>query len=213
MTRSILAAAVIAVSLALLSGGAALPAGAQPNTCPAPGPDAVRVALTEPPAGAAVAGRVTVRGSVSSPVEVARVELFVGDARRDFAVFEPAAREGTFLLTWDSAGQATGPATLRVVACGGGQGPVPLVRGVASVAVVVQPGPAPAAPIPLRPVVADGDRSDRGPLWVGAVFAAAGLGGLLVAGGYRVRRVPRPPRRRPPAAPSPAQQPEAQPEA
>ena len=212
MTRTlILAAAVIAASLALLSGGGALPAGAQQDTCPAPGPDAVRVTLTEPSAGAAVSRPVTVRGSVSSPVEVARVELFVGDARKDFAVFEPPAREGTFLLTWDSGTPATRLATLRVVACGGGQGPVPLVRGAASVAVAVQPDPTRPGPIRLRPVAADSDRSDRGPLWVGAAFAGAGLGGLLVASGYRVRRLPTLPRRRP-AAPAPAEQPEAGPE-
>ncbi len=196
-------AAVTAGTIGVLAGWASPPAEAQVDTCPAPGPDAGRVILTEPAAGSPVSGRVRVRGSASSPVDVARVELFVGDARKDFAVFDPPTRSGTFVLTWDTAGAPAGPTTLRVVACGGGRGQTPLARAVGSVAVDVRnSGPAPV-PAPLTPVTR-GTRSSppgRGPLWVGAVVGISGLVGLVVASGYRPGRGPvrRPPTETPPA--------------
>lgn len=206
-------AAVTAALIGALAGWASPPAGAQVDTCPAPGPDAGRVSLTEPAAGSPVSGRVTVRGSVSSPVDVARVELFVGDARKDFAVFDPPTRSGTFVLTWDATGAPAGPVTLRVVACGGGRGPAPLARAVGSVAVDVRSAGPVSVPAPLTPVTRGTSSSPpgRGPLWVGAVVGLSGLVGLVVAGGYRPRRrrVRRPPAETPPTETPPAETPPA----
>ena len=184
-----MATAVLLTAVAGAGGGVA-PALAQPVTCPSTGPDTGQVSLAEPAPGAAVSGRVTVRGSASSPVDVARVELFVGDARRDFAVFDPPTRSGTFVLGWDSAGAPPGPATLRVVACGGGQGTVPLSRGIGSVAVDVRASSPRPVPAPLTPVTSEDPDApgDRGPLWVGLAVGVAGLAGLMMAAGYRPGR-------------------------
>ena len=192
-------AIVLAAVLPVIGGGT--PLRAQPETCPTPVPDSSRVTILEPAPGSPVSGRVMVRGSAVSPVGVARVELFVGDARKDFAVFNPPVRDGTFMLAWESGGAPVGQATLRVVACGGGQGTVPVARGRGEVVVDVQPSSSPAAPAPLTQVTGDdpADR-DRGPLWVGAAVGLSGLVGLAVAAGYRPGR--RSGRRRP-VAPSP----------
>lgn len=189
-TAGLRAAALASALPAVLA--AATPAGAQPVTCPSTGPDTGRVTIVEPAAGAVVSGRVTVRGSAASPVDVARVELFVGDARKDFAVFDPPARNGTFVLAWESGAAPPGPATLRVVACGGGQGTVPLARGAAAVAVEVPPSSPQPPPAPLTPVTAGDPAVTRagGPLWVGAAVGLSGLVGLAVASGYFPSRFP-----------------------
>ena len=187
----------VLAAVPVLGGGT--PLRAQPETCRTPDLDTGQVTIVEPAPGSPVSGRVTVRGSAVSPVDVARVELFLGDARKDFAVFNPPVRDGTFTLAWESGGVPPGPVTLRVVACGGGRGTVPLARARGEVVVNVEASPPPPAPAPLTPVSAgDPVTRDRGPLWVGAAVGLSGLVGLAVATGRRPRRL------RPPAAPPPA---------
>src|SRR5215213_7750264 len=105
--------------LALVASSAAAPAPAQAiaNTCPTRGPDAATVVITEPPAGATFAGQVTVRGRASAAAGLNKVELFVGEALKDFHGFDPARTEVEFFLQFDVAGVGTNTPTISVVAC------------------------------------------------------------------------------------------------
>jgi hypothetical protein len=164
--------------------GLAAPAGAIPNTCPTNGPDAGTVNINEPAAGASFAGEVTVRGKASATAGINRVELFVGEALKDFQLFEPSQANLDYTLKFDAAGVPADRAVLSVVACGGAPGAA--VRGIASIEVAVNRA-AVSVPPPLAvtPVDRTEDRpgtTDRtGPAWVGAVFGLAGLAGLLAA--------------------------------
>jgi len=166
------------------------PAEAIPNTCPTNGPDAGTVNITEPPAGATFAGQVTVRGRASAPSGLTRVELFVGEALKDFQLFGPGLTDLEFLLRFEVASVQTPTATLSVVACGGTPGRA--VRGIASIDVqVARSAVVTTPPIAItrreRTDVRPGAESRTGPAWVGAAFGIAGLVGLVAAG--RVRAV------------------------
>ena len=173
-----------------MSTAVATPAGALPNTCPAPGPDSAAVTISEPVAASAVTGPVTVKGRASGPAGLFRVELFVGESLKDFQVVDPAARTVDFALRWDGSGG--GPlAELVVVACGGGPGA--LVRGASSVAVRAGGGSTTtAAPVRLVSDPVSGDQeAGRRRARVGVVFAVGGLAGLVAATGLRrARRAP-----------------------
>lgn len=159
-------------------------AGAIPNTCPTNGPDAGTVNIVEPAPGATFAGQVTVRGRASAPAGLTRVELFVGEALKDFQVFDPGLTDLEFFLRFDVASVQSTTPTLSVVACGGGPGNA--VRGIASIGVRVdRAAVVTAPPLAITPVELTDDRpgteSRTGPAWVGAAFGLAGLGGLLAA--------------------------------
>jgi hypothetical protein len=169
------------LAIAVASLAAPAPAGAIPNTCPTTGPDAGIVNITEPAPGTTFAGQVTVRGRASAPTALSRIELFVGDALKDFQVVDPAQNNVDYILRFDVAGVQSDRPTLTVVACGAAP-----VRGVASVEVAVDRGAAVTAPpIAITPVERSDDRpgttSRTGPVWVGAAFGVAGLAGLLAA--------------------------------
>ena len=83
-----------------------------------------------------------VRGRVSAPLTVSRVELLVGRSLVDSQTF-PATSNTEFSLSWDATRAAPGQTTLRVVACGQGVGGV-LVQG--SETVTVQVAGAPPSP-------------------------------------------------------------------
>ena len=160
------------------------PARAIPNTCPTTGPDAGTVNIAEPLAGTSVAGQVTVRGRASAAAGLSRVEVFVGEALKDFQIFEPPRTDVDFLLQFDVASVQTSTVTLSVVACGGP--PDAAVRGIASINVLVNGAVAVTAPpMALTPSERTDDpagaRSGAGPAWVGAVFGIAGLIGLVAA--------------------------------
>ena len=164
--------------------GLAAPAGAIPNTCPTNGPDAGTVNINEPAAGASFAGEVTVRGKASATAGISRVELFVGEALKDFQLFVPSQQNLDYVLRFDAAAVPADRALLSVVACGGAPGAA--VRGIASIEIAVdRPAVSVPPPLAIAPVDRTEDRpgtTDRtGPAWVGAVFGLAGLGGLLVA--------------------------------
>ena len=181
MTARLLLCAVTAVTLSLV---APAPTGAIPNTCPTTGPDAGTVNITEPPAGETFAGQVTVRGRASAPSGLSRVELFVGEALKDFQIFEPPRTDAEFLLQFEVASVQTSTATLSVVACGGTPGAA--VRGIASINVNVdRAAVVTAPPMALTPAEGTADPAasgtGTGPAWVGAAFGLAGLVGLVVA--------------------------------
>ena len=174
---------VTTVALAAVVSPAS-PAGAIPNTCPTSWPDAGTVNIHEPRAGANFAGQVTVRGRASAAAGLSRVELFVGEALKDFQIFEPSRTDVEFLLRFDVASVQTSTATLSVVACGGAPGPA--VRGIASIDVRVDRGAVTTTPpMALTPVERTdvrqrpGNRTGRP--WVGAAFGLAGLVGLVAA--------------------------------
>jgi hypothetical protein len=85
-----------------------------------------------------VRGVVTVRGKVSAPLTVARVELLVGRSLADSRSFT-AATTADFALTWDATRASLGQTSLRVVACGQGVGGL-LVQGSSTVSVEVAGG-------------------------------------------------------------------------
>ena len=129
-------------------------------------------------------GQVTVRGRASAPTGLTRVELFVGEALKDFQVFQPSQTNLEFVLRFDVASVRTDRATMSVVACGGPVGA--LVRGIASIDVQVDRSAAPspsAAPVRLTPLDEgrSGNDTGTGPIWVGAAFGLAGLAGLVAA--------------------------------
>ena len=130
---------VIVTVLAGLAPGAAL---AEANTCPTTRSDAARVTIASPAGDADVSGTVEVTGRAESVVPLFQVELFVGDSRRDIAYLDPPAEATDFTLRWDTAATKSGPATVRIVACGGSIEGLSLVQGTASVAVNVQSSPA-----------------------------------------------------------------------
>ncbi len=169
------------------AGAVALPvavpaASAIPNTCPTTGPDAATVNINEPPSGATLAGQVAVRGRASATAGLTRVELFVGEALKDYQVFEPSKTDLEYLLRFDVASVQSTTARLSVVACGGAPGAA--VRGIASIDVKVdRAGALTSAPIAITPVERDDGPAGKetGPAWVGAAFGLAGLVGLLFA--------------------------------
>ena len=175
---------VLVLLVVLALAGFAAPAGAIPNTCPTTGPDAGTVNINEPAPGAKFAGEVTVRGKASATAGFSRVELFVGEALKDFQLFDPSQQNLDYVLRFDAAGVPGDRVNLSVVACGGAPGAA--VRGIASIEVGIDRAAIrPAPPMAITPVDRTQDRpgtTDRtGPAWVGAVFGLAGLGGLLAA--------------------------------
>ncbi len=180
--------AVIAPALAV-AGSILLPGlarAAQPATCPAPGDEVATVELVTPEAGVEVGGRVEVSGRAEAPTALFQVELFVGDSRKDFAVVDPPATAADFTLVWDTTATKAGPATLRIVACGGSADAGRLIRGTAAVDVQVVAPPAAAAPRVLVDVP-DEDQDDRPSpsLVAGAVIAVPAAACLLFAMGRR----------------------------
>lgn len=175
---TIAGAALLATGLG--PSGAAASVARQPETCPNPGPEAVTVAIAAPEAGATVSGVVAIEGTVESAADVFRVEVFVGDARKDVAFPNPPSKTAPFTLTWDSGNRPPGPATIRVQACGGQSAQGSLVRGVATVEVNVVASAGPPAAVALLPA-GDGDDVSGGPLWVGLLVGVSGLAGLAVA--------------------------------
>ncbi len=178
----------LAVTVALLAmagpvrgaGGAA----AQPSTCPSPDEEASSVVIASPEAGAEVAGRVEVTGSVESPTALFQVELFVGDSRKDFVVVDPPVTTTDFTLVWDASAVPAGPSTLRVVACGGSADVGRLIRGTATVDVQVGA----SAPAPSRTLVEvrpDDDEPGEPSIVAGAVIAVPAALCLLFALGRR----------------------------
>jgi len=175
---------LLALTLVIAPLAVAPAAGAIPNTCPTAGPDSGTVRISEPSAGARFAGQVTVRGRATAPAGVARVELFVGEALKDFQVLEPSQSDVGFLLRFDAASVRSPNATLTVVACGGPAGA--LVKGMASIGIQIdRAAVTPTEPLALTPVAGADDGPGRttrtGPLWVGAAFGLAGLAGLVAA--------------------------------
>ncbi len=167
------------------------PARAQPATCPAPGEEAATVVLDGPESGIDVSGRVEVSGRAESPTALFQVELFVGDSRKDFVFVDPPALATDFTLTWDSTAAPAGPATLRVVACGGSAEVGRLIRGTAAVDVQVG-AQAAAAPRTLVDVQQKDEGQRESPSVVaGAVIAVPAAACLLFAIGRR-RRSSRP---------------------
>lgn len=160
-------------------------AGAQPLTCPAVGDAVVDVLVDSPAEGAEVSGGVEVAGVAAGPEPVFQVELFVGEARKDIATFDPPVAEAAFTLAWDATAAPAGPATLVVVACAGDPATGSLVEGRQEVAVEVVPG---ADPLPTwRLVPTAGDDSEGAPVLAGAVMAVPAVAALLYAAGRRRR--------------------------
>lgn len=116
-------------------------ARAQTGGCPDGGVSGATVDIASPRSGDEVRGVVTVRGKVSAPLTVSRVELLVGRQLVDSKVFA-AVPSAEFTLTWDATHASVGRTTLRVVACGQGLGGL-LVQGSSTVSVDVA---APQAP-------------------------------------------------------------------
>ena len=154
---------------------------AQPETCPNPRVGDVAVAIETPEAGATVSGVVTVEGSMTAPEPLFRVELFVGDARRDAMFLDPPATEARFSLRWDASSRAPGPATIRVVACGGSPDEGLLVRGEAAVDVMVESTAAPRTGGTLGQEPVRSKDLEWAPAWVGLTFGIAGLAGFVYA--------------------------------
>jgi hypothetical protein len=115
-------------------------AGAQ-SGCPGVGVSAASVDVVSPRPGEQVRGVVVVRGRVSAPLAVSRVELQVGRSIVDAQSFRETP-SADFSLSWDATRAPAGQASLRVVACGQGIGGV-LVQGSSTVAVDVVAVPAP----------------------------------------------------------------------
>jgi hypothetical protein len=178
----LLAGAVTAVPGLVPPAGAA----AQPTTCPTPRDAVATVTLAAPEAGAAVSGRVEVRGRVESPSALFQVELFVGDARKDVAYFSPPAEAADFTLVWDAGLARGGPSTLRVVACGGSADGGSLVSGTGTVEVQVEPSPGPASTKVLLDAAEPEKRETRS-LAAGAAIALPAVACLLYAVGRRRR--------------------------
>ena len=166
------------ILVVVLAGWVVAPAaGAIPNTCPTSGPDAGIVNIVEPSPGATFAGQVTVRGRASAPTGLSRIELFVGEALKDFQLVDPAQTDVEYFLRFDVAGVQSNRPVLTVVACGAAP-----VRGVASIEVAVDRGAVVTAPpIAITPVEQPETGDATGPAWVGAAFGLAGLVGLLFA--------------------------------
>jgi hypothetical protein len=164
-------------------------AGAQPATCPAPGEEEATVEISAPEVGTDVSGRVEVQGHAEAPTALFQVELFVGDSRKDFVIVDPPAVAADFTLAWDSSAAKAGPATLRVVACGGSSDVGRLIRGTAAIDVQV----AAQAAAPPRTLIDARDEekgSDPSPsLAAGAAIAVPAAACLLFAMGRR-RRAP-----------------------
>ena len=181
-------AVLIAVALAATSPAAA--ATAMAATCPGTGSGVASVTVIEPVQGTTVNGPVTVRGSASAPVGLTRVELFVGDALKDFQIFDPPRTSVDFALRWDASEAPPGPATLALAFCG--DGPARLLQA-GTIELTVGP-PSTPPPTPARLTRAPlQDRPNTGPLWVGAVFAAGGIAALLaVMASWRRERHPPP---------------------
>lgn len=180
-----LAAAAVAAALAGASG----PAGAVPTTCPPVPATPGTVTVTEPGPGATVGGPVTVKGSATSAAGVHRVELFAGEALKDFQTFDPPRNGVELSLRWDPSEAQAGPAKLTVVVCGGNPARIVAV-GTVDLTVAA---PASPPPTPARLAVAHGqDRPSTGPPWVAAAFAAGGIAALLAVTSLarRGRRVP-----------------------
>jgi hypothetical protein len=183
-----LAAAAVTVAAALAGGPA--PAAAVPTTCPPAAAAAGTVTITEPGPGATVGGPVTVKGTAGAPDGVQRVELFVGEALKDFQAFDPPRTGVDLALRWDAAEAPAGPAKLTVVVCGGNPG---RVVQAATVDLTVA-APASPPPTPARLAVArEQDRPSTGPPWVAAAFAAGGIAALLAVTSSARRRRPVPP--------------------
>lgn len=115
-------------------------AGAQ-SGCPGAGVSAASVDVVSPRPGEQVRGVVVVRGRVSAPLAVSRVELQVGRSIVDAQSFRETP-SADFSLSWDATRAPAGQASLRVMACGQGIGGV-LVQGSTTVAVEVLAVPAP----------------------------------------------------------------------
>jgi hypothetical protein len=168
---------------------------------------------------------VTVRGRASAAVELTKVELFVGEALKDFQTFEPGRTNLEFALRYDVAAVQASPATMSVVACGGTASA--RARGIASIDVQVDRGSVasttPAQLTRTGRVEEDRPGTETGPPWLGMAFGLAGLAGVVAATRFRGAReatVPsragagatpgaaRPPRARPaPPEPRPAASP------
>ena len=101
--------------LVLAATSVAAPGRAQTTTS---GPDAGIVNINEPAPGTTFAGQVTVRGRASAPTGLSRIELFVGEALKDFQVVDPARTDVEYLLRFDVSGVQSNRPTLTVVACG-----------------------------------------------------------------------------------------------
>ena len=172
----------LAVAASIVAPGLAR---AQPSTCPAPGEEQATVVIDAPEAGRDVSGRVEVRGRAESPTALFQVELFVGDSRKDFVIVDPPVVATDFTLVWDTSTATGGPATLRVVACGGSADVGRLIRGSASVDVQVA-APAPAPPRTFVDAKDEGEEGRRAPSVVaGAVIAIPAAACLLFALGRR----------------------------
>lgn len=129
-----------------------------------------------------MSGVILVEGTVRAAEPVFQLELFVGDARRDFVAFDPPVSEASFSLRWDATSRAPGPATIRAVACGGIAAEGSLIRGQATVDVMVEASAAGArtgGTLSQQPVRSEG--VEWAPTWVGLTFGIAGLGGLVYA--------------------------------
>jgi len=182
----------VVVALLLVGAPVALtgPVGAQPTTCPTPRDAVADVVVAEPQAGAALSGRIEVRGRVEAPTALFQVELFVGDSRKDVAVFNPPAPAADFTLAWDASRAPGGPSTIRVVACGGSAEGDSLISGTGTVEVQVE---ASSTPAPTRVLLeaAEPAKGEARSVVAGAFIAVPAAVGLLYAVGRR-RRPDRP---------------------
>jgi hypothetical protein len=175
--------------VALLVGLAPAAAVAEPNTCPTTRSDAARVTIASPAGDADVSGTVEVKGRAESSSPLFQVELFVGDSRRDVAYLDPPAEAVDFTLRWDTGSTRSGPATVRVVACGGTAEGLSLVQGTASVAVKVQSSTPAAENKALVATKSAGTEAPSSSLVIGIVIAVPAVAGLLYAASGRRRRM------------------------
>jgi Bacterial Ig domain len=165
------------------AASAAVGAVRQPETCPSGGAEPVAVVISAPEPGLTLSGEVRVEGTASSFAPVFRVELFVGDARKDVAFSDTGSTETGFTLVWDTGSHPPGPATLRVVACAGSPEQGSLARGESAVDVIVAaPAEGPGTGGVITPAAEEEDVSRRS-LRVGLVVGVAGLVGLVLASG------------------------------
>ena len=174
---------------AVLAGLAPSAAVAEPNTCPTTRTDAATVTIDSPASDADVSGTVEVKGRVESSTELFQVELFVGDSRRDVAYVDPPATATDFTLRWDTTGGKSGPATARIVACGGSPDGLSLIQGTASVPVKVQSTPAASEKKALVVTKSAGTEAPSPSLVMGIVIAVPAVAGLLYAASGRRRRM------------------------
>ena len=177
---------VVIAAFAALAPSAAV---AEPNTCPTNRSDAAKVTIASPAADADVSGTVEVKGRAESSSPLFQVELFVGDSRRDVAYLDPPAEATDFTLRWDAAAAKAGPATVRVVACGGSVEGQSLVQGTASLAVEVQSSPPAAENKALVSTKSAGTKAPSPSLAMGIVIAVPAVAGLLYAVSDRRRRM------------------------